>query len=509
MSAGVLVLGLDAAEPTLLERWSEDGSLPGLAAVRRNSTQVRLGGPLETLPGGIWPELQTGRSVGKVGQYYHPRQLHTGEALVRPLSADEINGESYYWAVAARAGRRVCVIDQPLSVLVPGLDGATQLVEWGTHDHLFGTASAPSDLLDELRQHYGDHPVHGCDAYGATIADRGRLLADLERGVAAKTELLSSLLARRQWDLFTAAFTESHCAGHQLWGLLAQAPAPGIPRELEDGIRSVYQRIDAGIARLVDEAGPECVTLVVASHGMGPMIGGPQLVHEALHRLGVVRGGKARRFVPPSVRAWLRRRAPAVTRPVSRATGLQSPQTKAVALENNRCAAVRLNLAGREPQGAVRPGPEADALLASISAELQALRDPTTGEPIVLRVYTATEAFGPSHHPDVPDLLVSFRTDLGRLETCESPTLGRITVRLDAGITRTGDHTPRSRLWINGWGLGNASIPEDANVMDIAPTVLSLLAVPIPPDVDGKPLLARSSRAGAVDEPASTWPQVS
>jgi predicted AlkP superfamily phosphohydrolase/phosphomutase len=495
MSARVLVLGLDAAEPTLLERWSGDGSLPGIAAVRRCGGKVRLQGPMETLPGAIWPELQTGRSAGKLGQFYHPHQLHTGEAFVRPLTADEINGDLYYWAVAARAGRQVCAIDQPQSVLVGGLDGAMQLIEWGTHDRNFATASEPSDLLDELRRQYGEHPVDRCDAYGVAIADRARLLADLERGVVAKTELLSSLLARREWDLFTAAFTESHCGGHHLWELFAKAPAIGVPRELEDGIRSVYRHIDAGIARLVDEAGPECVTLVVASHGMGPMIGGPQLVHEALHRLGLVRGGKARRFVPPSVRAWLRRRAPAVTRPVSRATGLQSPQTKAVALDNNRCAAVRLNLAGREPWGAVQPGPEADALLARITAELQALRDPTTGEPIVLRVCTATEAFGPEHHPDVPDLLVSFRTDLGRLETCESPSLGRITVRLDAGITRTGDHTPRSMLWIKGPGVGYASMPEDANVLDVAPTVLSLLSVPVPPDVDGQPLVALRGRA--------------
>ena len=93
-------------------------------------------------------------------------------------------------------------------------------------------------------------------------------------------------------------------------------------------------------------------------------------------------------------------------------------------LSNNRCAAVRLNLAGREPNGQVQPGPEANTLLDELRAELEALEQPGTRERIVARVVTADEAFGPNHHPDVPDLMVAFRQDLGLLEAAESPRFG-------------------------------------------------------------------------------------
>src|SRR5262249_32590894 len=99
---------------------------------------------------------------------------------------------------------------------------------------------------------------------------------------------------------------------------------------------------------------------------------------------------------------------------------LESPSTRAAALRNNRCGAIRLNLKGREPVGSVCPGYEAQSLMAELRKELFALKDPASGQPIVAEVITATEAFGPEHHSDVPDLMVVFRSDLGSLEACYS-----------------------------------------------------------------------------------------
>ena len=66
MSARVLVIGLDAAEATLIERGAAQGYLPALAELTHGGTVYRLKNPMETLPGAIWPELTTGRSCGKL-----------------------------------------------------------------------------------------------------------------------------------------------------------------------------------------------------------------------------------------------------------------------------------------------------------------------------------------------------------------------------------------------------------------------------------------------------------
>jgi predicted AlkP superfamily phosphohydrolase/phosphomutase len=151
-----------------------------------------------------------------------------------------------------------------------------------------------------------------------------------------------------------------------------------------------------------------------------------------------------------------------------------------------------LNLKGREPYGCIEPGREAEELIRELRTELLALEHPERGEPIVKRVVTAREAFGEDHHPDLPDLMVVFRTDLGRLEACRSARVGlvRAPVR-NARINRTGDHTSESRLWMIGPNVAAGGVMRQANVLDIAPTVLDLLGVSRLEGIDGRSLNQR------------------
>ena len=148
-----------------------------------------------------------------------------------------------------------------------------------------------------------------------------------------------------------------------------------------------------------------------------------------------------------------------------------------------------MNVKGREPFGRVEPGAETNRLVDLIRRELRALKDPRTGHQIVDEVVTAGEAFGSDHHEDVPDIMVVFRTDLGLLEQCVSESIGLIRVSTNhPGYPRTGDHTGESRLWVLGPGVRSSVNGEQADVLDIAPTVLSLLNVELPRWLEGQPL---------------------
>jgi predicted AlkP superfamily phosphohydrolase/phosphomutase len=508
VSARVLIIGLDAAEATLIESWAAEGRLPTFARLASEGATVRLANSLETLPGAIWPELTSGRSCGRFPHYYHPRQLHTGETELRPIEPDEIDPGNYYWSEASNAGLRVAVVDQPQTVLTPGLNGI-RLLEWGLHDRNFNIQSDPPELYEELRRRYGDHPVWSCDSHANSHAGYERLLAGLIEGAGKKTELLVDLLERESWDLFVCAFGETHCVGHQFWHFFDPSQRghdPSAPAHLKSAIETVYRRVDAGIGALLASAGPDTTVLVFASHGMGPYVGGTQLLPEVLVRLGLGSGGGAaaqmrsrlpkglrsaiRRVVPGGARRRLQAKAGSLPKP------LQSPLTRAVALPNNRCGAIRLNLKGREPFGSVEPGPEADALVAELRHELHALEDPVSGEPVVDRVITAEEAFGPDHHPDVPDVMVVFNGKIRPIEACRSSRVGVVREEIyDPNIPRSGDHTTESRLWILGPGAEAGGQVTGGNVLDLAPTVLELLDVPLPADLDGSPLLERAARS--------------
>jgi predicted AlkP superfamily phosphohydrolase/phosphomutase len=506
--ARVLVVGLDAAETSLLERWGAEGVLPAFADLNRRGVSFSLANTIDTLPGGIWPELNSGRSCGKAGFYFAARQLHTGDADVRPVEPGEIDSRTY-WSAASAAGRRVAVLDMPLAIPTPGLNGV-HVTEWGTHDRPFVVSSEPPGLLDELRIRHGDYPVWSperagtstraaCDAHQSTTEDYEKLLDDLLTGIERKTGLLLEVLRSDSWDLFACAFGEPQCVGHQHWHLQDN---PAAPPRLQNAIRDVYGGIDTALAALVEAAGPDATTLVVASHGMSVPTGGLQLVPEVLVRLGMGSGhgvsANVRSRLPIGVRSVLRRVVPGrVRKTLQTAAGslprpLESSQTRAVALDGDRVSWIRLNLRGREPHGAIEPGAEAEALIEELRRELLALEDPESGERIVAAAGTAAEVFGPDHHPDIPDLMVSFRTDLGRIEACRSERVGVVRVPYRTPAQRSGAHpSDPSRLWMIG--DGRPASTSEGSVLDLAPTVLALLDVPLPSWLDGRPLVAGSS----------------
>ena len=151
MSSRVLVLGLDAAESSLLVRWMRSGDLPALSRIAASGTTASLANPLDTLPGSVWPVLHSGIAPHKVGHYFSHDQLRTGEARLRRLRADDVDTEEYYWSRASRAGLRVAVVDAVHSFRSPGLNGI-QLVQWGLHDRAFEIGSERSSAASRSCQ---------------------------------------------------------------------------------------------------------------------------------------------------------------------------------------------------------------------------------------------------------------------------------------------------------------------------------------------------------------------
>ena len=500
MPAAVLVIGLDAVESTLLGRWAGEGRLETLAHVRSSGFEISLANQMSLLPGGIWPELNTGLSSADSGLFYHPAQIRTGEGRARPIDEGDLNPQHFYWVVASHAERRVAVMDQVQTVVVPTFNGV-QIFEWGLHDRHFAVNSNPPSLLEELRRRYGDHPVGSCDRLNrGTLKSQEELLEGLLRGIDLKTRLVLDVMDREAWDLVAATYGEAHCAGHQLWHLHDQGdPAHpiGLPPRLQTGLLEVYRKIDRGIAALVEAAGPGTSVVLIASHGMGSAIGGPDLLPEILNRLGDGAGKGARvriaSMVPASIRSSLRSviSSDLIDRHQlglnSRFGTIAGTGTKAIPVRNNHVGAIRLNLKGREPNGVVDAGTEAAELIDHIRRSLLELFDPISGQMAVEHVTTSEEAFGVSHHPDLPDLLVGFRQNIGPIRAVSSHRIG--TVRRPRRPTRSGDHTAASRLWLMGTDISRGTSVQDANVLDVAPTILGLLNVPSAGWMSGKDLL--------------------
>lgn len=492
-------------EATLVDRWAADESLPTLARVIRSASSFELDGPIDHLPDVVWPELTTGRVGASIGWFSVPRQLFSGEARPRPVRADDVDLTAV-WDLASAAGRRVVAFDIPWAGRSHGTNGV-HIWGWGTHDRPFGSGSDPEEAFGRLNTH-GEHAVphdHAtrshCDDHDDEPASYLDLLARLRRGAETKAALACDLLGREPWDLFYTAFSESHCVGHHFWHFHDPSSPwhdPEAPLELQGAVRSVYAAIDIALGQLLEAAGPGATTVVFTNHGMGPAVGGWQLLPEVLVRLGFGSGhgtaSNLRSRLPEPVKRALRTAVRGRARERLQVTAgslpfpLESPATRAVALQNSPCGAVRLNVKGREPYGSVEPGAEYDAACSELIRELEALEDPGSGEPVVAAARRADELYGARTHPNVPDVLVSFRRDLGPIVSVRSRRVGTVSLPFRTpALPRSGDHVRSSRLWLADTGASRGAAGR-ARSIDLVPTVLRLLDVPPPGSVDGRPL---------------------
>ena len=282
---GILVLGIDAASPGLLERWADEGRLPAIAALLDAGAVARTRGIEGFFIGATWPSLSTGVGPASHGIHYLA-QLRPGSYSYERV-ADRPERREPFWTTASRAGRNVAVLDVPLSRLAPDLNGI-QIVEWGAHDSMVGFQTSPAGLREEIVSTFGLHPQTGtCDGSRRTARDYEAFVDRLVRGASIKGRLTRSLLARGGWDLFVQVFTEAHCAGHQCWHL-HDTGHPGHDGQLAaavgDPLLRVYQAVDTAIGEIVAEAGAATVVLV-AAHGMAYQYGAQALLPEILFRL--------------------------------------------------------------------------------------------------------------------------------------------------------------------------------------------------------------------------------
>jgi predicted AlkP superfamily phosphohydrolase/phosphomutase len=505
VSAKVLIIGFDAVEATLVDRWADEGLLPTFASLRERAAQVEMDNDVERMPDTIWIEIGTGRRASKLGWYWRPEQAHAGEAEIRANEPEDFDLTAF-WTLASDAGKRVAVLDAPAAA--PAELNGVLIRDWGIHSPGFGIGSWPPELLDELRARHGDYPLPhswepdgpkpiGCDAPEGSreaLLDFPSVLAE---AIDRKTAAITDLLDREEWDLFVAAFAEGHCAGHQLWHFLDESSPwhdPDAPETLRNGMRDTYVRLDAALARVLEHAGEDTTVMVVLSHGMGPSQGGFQLLPELMVRLGYSSAPAAARSIrarlPRPVRQAIKAVVPARLKdPLKDKLGTSShpfalTQTKAACVRCGVNGAIRVNLKGRDPNGSVEPGAEYDAICDDLVQALGELRDKETGKPVVEEAFRTDRAYGADGHPNLPDVIIRFRRDLpvwsvtsDRVGTVSEPPRNR-------EFPRSGDHTANSRAWLFGPRVENAGT-QRANLLDIAPTALELLGVPVPETLDG------------------------
>ena len=149
---------------------------------------------------------------------------------------------------------------------------------------------------------------------------------------------------------------------------------------------------------------------------------------------------------------------------------------------------IYINLQGREANGIVRPGRQYEKLRDEIKEKLEAWVDAENGQKPVRRVYKREEVYKGFDPNLVPDLIVANNNGY---RVSWQTSLGGIPKDLleDNKKNWSADHCSLDPEITKGIFLSNLKFDVDeANIMDIFPTILQLLNISIPDDVDGRVL---------------------
>jgi predicted AlkP superfamily phosphohydrolase/phosphomutase len=155
-----------------------------------------------------------------------------------------------------------------------------------------------------------------------------------------------------------------------------------------------------------------------------------------------------------------------------------------------------INQKGREREGIVAPGADAEALKEDLRAKLNGLVDPDSGKVGITGMFDCDGVYAGPYVDNAPDLIVGYGP--GYRASWDS-VMGKVTGTVFEDNTKawSGDHCVDPRL-VPGVLFSNRKIDhEKPAIVDVAPTVLKLFGLDLPSYLDGKPWpVADAARSG-------------
>ena len=363
------------------------------------------------------------------------------------------------WDILSRAGKHCTVMSVPMTYPPPNVNG--ELISCFLAPSIKSRYTSPPELHDEITEVIGEYMF---DVPNFRTDDRDRIMADIIEMTRRRFKLARHFRDTRPWEFLMLVEMGTDRLHHAFWRFYDKNHPDYVPgNPYEQAFRDYYKMVDAEIGELIEGLGDDTAVLVVSDHGAQSMFGGIQ-VNEWLMQNGYLT------LIDP----------PTEPTPIGRCQ-IDWDNTRVWA-DGGYYSRIFLNIAGREPRGIVQPD-QVDPLLDELIAKLEALGD-EQGNPLGTRVFRPGDLYKVSNNVP-PDLIAYFGNLTWR--SIGSVGDGRIHVRENDTGPDDANHAKNGIAILTGPGMP-ASLPADAKLYDIAPTVLTAFGLPVPDDMRGRAL---------------------
>jgi len=516
-----LLIGIDAACDRVLGPLLDEGHVPTLEGLFSAGVSGPLRSQVPPWTASAWPSLYTGTNPGKHGVFgflsfdgYDHNVVDATRVRQPPL-----------WELLDHRGLSSVVVNVPVTYPPRSFDGA--LVPGYTAPD--PPPCHPEGVLDDVRDDIGDYRVYAAEE-GDDIDDRAAQLADLDDLARLRGAAFEALVDRFDPDFGFLQFQVTDTVCHQFPGDRA-------------ALRRVYAAVDDAIEGALAAADPDTVC-VASDHGIGPYdyrvapnetlrdvglveatsdgtgmptwasaresdlreTGGDGALARSLSGLaaGAARAGLTAQRVGAvldrlgATETVLRHTPDSLVRAGSERVDF--PESAAYVRSRVECG-VRLNVAGRDPEGVVPPA-EYDAVRERVVALLEGIETPD-GLPVFETVGLREEFFeGPAADEAVDVVALPRAFDASVTSWLTGEPVER--------VPKTAwDHKREGVVALSGEGVDAAAPLDGAHLFDVAPTVLASLGLPVGDHMDGAVLPAVESAGTATyPERGSTGPAV-
>jgi predicted AlkP superfamily phosphohydrolase/phosphomutase len=294
-----------------------------------------------------------------------------------------------------------------------------------------------------------------------------------------RERMFKDSLAKVKKGVVTSVFDTTDRVQHMFYRYLDPTHPANEGKDTEaykDAIARVYQRMDAMLGEVFElTEDPDTLFVVISDHGFTNF------------RRGV------------NLNTWLKENGYLHLKDGAETSGdwfeaVDWSRTRAFSLG---LTGMFINRKGRERSGIVEEGEEYEALKDELIEKLKDLTDPQTGRRAILDVFAANDFFDGPYRFDAPDLLIGYDGGYRNSWGCAT---GAVTSEVFTDNTKSwsGDHCVDPRV-VPGVFFSNRPITaETPNLIDLAPSVLSILGHAPPRYMQGKPLFAAAGESAPV-----------
>jgi predicted AlkP superfamily phosphohydrolase/phosphomutase len=464
----VFVVGWDCAPPAVLFQTGAEGplglkdQLPNLSRLVDEGIYGPLSSSIPCITVPAWTSMLASKDPGILGFYgFRNRADHSYDRMT--IATGNAIHEKRVWDILSEAGKDSAVVGVPQTYPIKPLKGT--LISSFLTPSVDRQYTHPHELRYEIDRVL-DGSVYDVDVPQFRTDDKDFLLKQIQEMTEKRFTVIKYLLKEKPWDFFMFVEIGLDRIHHGMWKFWDRGHPkhePGNP--YENAVPDYYRYLDRQLGEILGMLDDDTVVLVVSDHGAKAMEGG---------------------F---AVNEWLRQKGLLVLKEKPEYEGV-IPFEK-VEVDWGKTTAwgaggyysrIFMNVEGREPQGKV-PARNYERARDELKERIEAITD-HEGKPMGSVVYKPEDLYREVRNV-APDLLVYFGNLRWRaLGTFGLPDLYSFENDLgpdDANHDQYGVFV----LWDPRRNQGSRYV-EGLQLMDVAPTVLDLMGVGVPPDMQGK-----------------------